>query len=154
MDGLRGFSLSFDPGLGLLDSPFWLGAAGSEEPDGAGAEAASVVRVDPWSAESDFDAVMGVGALLLSGKGGVVTAGASGLGLVRLSWVLAGEYVAVPVFSTSSGGEGGTGVFGRRPVVCLMNVAMARKQYLAGVVNANSIGRVCAQSRELNQRMN
>lgn len=32
------------------------------------------------------------------------------------------------------------------PVVCLMKVAMARKQYFAGVVNENKTGRTCAVS--------
>ena len=41
----------------------------------------------------------------------------------------------------------GVGDEGTMPVTCLQNVAMARKQNLAGVVNENKIGRTCAASR-------
>lgn len=41
-------------------------------------------------------------------------------------------------------GDDGVGVI---PVTCLQNVAMARKQNLAGVVNENKTGNTCAASR-------
>ena len=77
--------------------------------------------------------------------------------------MLAGEVVVTPVFSTSSSDAGldsscccccccssmdSSSVLGSMPVVYLMNVAIARKQNLAGVVNANKMGSVCAQSGE------
>ena len=75
--------------------------------------------------------------------------------------MLAGEVVVTPVFSTSSAGAGldssccscrssmdSSSVLGSMPVVYLMNVAIARKQNLAGVVKANRMGSVCAQSVE------
>ena len=79
--------MSFGLGLNLLSSLPVLGAAGSEEPVGGGVEAevASADRLGPSRAESDLDVGKGVGALLLSRKGGVAVAWASGFGLTRLS---------------------------------------------------------------------
>lgn len=54
---------------------------------------------------------------------------------------------AVEPFRGIGGGGGVRGI----PVTNLEKVAMARKQNLAGVVNANRIGRICGLSMDICQ---
>ena len=62
--------------------------------------------------------------------------------------MLSGDSVILFSSSFSFSKTTGESALGRGsiPVTYLMNVAIARKQYLPGVVNANRIGSVCAQS--------
>lgn len=67
-----------------------------------------------------------------------------------------GSSVGVVVFGASEKGEGegyigemgeiGDCGSGTIPVTCLQNVAIARKQYFAGVVKENRTGKTCAAS--------